>query len=126
MNDSQAARLGRLVAAARARKGLSLRAVAEMTGVPHLWLSRVEHGSYNQPAPERLTRLAELLDIDPERLDRVSAGHLSNSLPGVRTYFRSKYDLTSSEIDEIERTVTEIQRNHERRDDAYDHNPHTN
>jgi transcriptional regulator with XRE-family HTH domain len=121
MNDSQAAKLGRLVAEARTRKGFSLRAAAEIAGVPFLWLSRVEHGAFNQPAPERLTRLAEMLEIDPERLDRVTGGHLSSSLPGVRTYLRSKYELTPEEIDQIEQTVNEIQRNHERRD-ANDNN----
>jgi transcriptional regulator with XRE-family HTH domain len=114
MNDLQAVRLGRLLANARRHKGLSLRATAELAGVPFLWLSRVEHGTFNQPAPERLTRLAEVLDIDPERLDRVTKGHVSSSLPGVRTYFRSKFDLTADEIDRIERTVTEIQHNHQR------------
>jgi transcriptional regulator with XRE-family HTH domain len=90
--------------------------VADQAGVAHVWLTRVEQGSYLSPAPERLTRLAEVLGIDPERIDRVTKGHVSSSLPGVRTYFRSKYDLTGEEIDEIERVVEDIKRNHERRE----------
>jgi len=35
-----------------------------------------------------------------------------SNLPGVRTYFRAKYDLSAEEIDQIERTVEDIQRNH--------------
>jgi transcriptional regulator with XRE-family HTH domain len=115
MNDLQAVRLGRLLAQARGNKNLSLRAVAELADVSYLWLSRVERGFFNDPAPERITRVAEALLVDPERIDRVTKGHLSNSLPGVRTYFRSKYDLTPAEIDQIEHTITEIQDNHERR-----------
>jgi transcriptional regulator with XRE-family HTH domain len=115
MNDAQAMRLGRLIAQARRNKSISLRGLSRLTGIPHLWLSRVEHGNFNQPAPERLTQLAEALGIDPERIDRVTKGHVSNSLPGVRTYFRAKYDLTADEIDEIERSVQDIQRKHERR-----------
>ncbi|MGA2454252.1 MAG: helix-turn-helix transcriptional regulator [Solirubrobacteraceae bacterium] len=114
MNDAQAARLGRLLAQARRKKGLTLRAVAEVADVSHLWLSRVEQGFFNQPAPERISRVAEALDIDPERINRITKGHVANNLPGVRTYFRSKFDLTPGEIDEIERTVSDIQRNHER------------
>lgn len=114
MNDSQALRLGRLLATARHKRGLSLRALAEIADVSYLWLSRVERGFFNQPAPERIVRLAEALDIDPERIDRMTKGHLASNLPGVRTYFRAKYDLTAEEIDEIERTIEHIQRNHER------------
>jgi transcriptional regulator with XRE-family HTH domain len=125
MNDAQAVRLGRLLAQARRNKGLSLRAAAEIAGVEHIWLTRVEQGFFNQPAPERITRVAEALGIDPERIDRITKGHVSNSLPGVRTYFRAKYDLTAEEIDQIEHTVTEIQHNHERRDKAHDHDSHT-
>jgi transcriptional regulator with XRE-family HTH domain len=114
MNDAQATRLGRLFATARRNKGLSLRAAAEIADVSYLWLSRVEHGFFNQPAPERITRVAEALDIDPERVNDVTDGHVADNLPNVRTYFRSKFDLTRAEISEIERVVTEIQRNHER------------
>jgi transcriptional regulator with XRE-family HTH domain len=109
MNDAQSVRLGRLLVQGRQRKGLSLRALAELTDIPYIWLSRVERGFYNQPAPERLTKLAEILDIDPERLDRASKGHLSSSLPSVRTYFRAKYDLPPEDIDRIERTIKNLQ-----------------
>lgn len=126
MNDLQAARLGRLLAQARRNKGMSLRTVAERAGVEHNWLTRVEQGRFNQPAPERITRVIEILGIDPERIDRITKGHVSNSLPGVRTYFRAKYDLNQEEIDQIESTVKEIQRNHERRENVHDHDSHPN
>jgi transcriptional regulator with XRE-family HTH domain len=121
MTDAQAARLGRLLARARRNKGLTLRAVAEIADVSYLWLSRVEKGFFNQPAPERISRVSEALGIDPERVNRVTKGHVSNNLPSVRTYFRSKFDLTPEEVDQIERTVSEIQRNHER-GNAHDSN----
>ncbi len=114
MNESQASRLGRLLAQARRNKGLSLRVVADQAKIAHVWLTRVEQGHYLHPAPERITRLAEVLGIDPERIDRVTKGHVSSNLPTVRTYFRSKYDLTATEIDQIEQVVEEVQRNHER------------
>jgi transcriptional regulator with XRE-family HTH domain len=116
MNDTQAIRLGRLLAQARRTKGWSLRTAAEAAHVDFAWLARLERGRYHQPAPERLTRLVEALEVDPERIDRLTAGHVANSLPSVRTYLRSKYDLTSDEIDHIEQVVEEINRNHERRD----------
>lgn len=126
MNDTQATRLGRLLAEARHRHGLSLRAVAAEAGIAHLWLSRVEQGVFNQPAAERITRVAEVLAIDPERINRITKGHVSGSLPGVRTYFRAKYDLSQEDIDKIEHTVNQLQRNHERRNQSNDHNSHPN
>lgn len=123
MNDTQAVRLGRLLAQARKRKGLTLRALTELTGIPHVWLTRAERGFFNQPAPERLAKLAEVLDIDPERLDRASRGHLSSSLPSVRTYFRAKFDLAPEEIDQIERTIKQIKRKQERREKNDNPNP---
>jgi transcriptional regulator with XRE-family HTH domain len=123
MNDAQAVKLGRLLAQARKRKGLSLRALAELTGFHFYWLYHVEKGIYNQPTAERLTRLAEVLDIDPERLDRITKGHLSSNLPGVRTYFRTKYELAPDEIDQIERTIKQIKRKQERREKNDNPNP---
>jgi len=122
MNDTQAIRLGRSLAQARRSKGWSLRTTAEAANVDFAWLARLERGHYHNPAPERLTRLAEVLDIDPERIDRLTQGHVARSLPGVRTYFRSKYDLTSDEIDKIEQIVKDVKRNHERRANDTNHN----
>jgi len=118
MDDTQAIRLGRLIAEARKRRGWSLRETAELTGVPHLWIFRAERGWWHQPDPARLTRLIEALDIDPEKVDRITRGHVSSSLPGVRTYFRAKYDLSPAEIDRIERTVRQIERDHRKQGHA--------
>ncbi len=115
MNDTQAARLGRLLIQARKRKGLSLRALADLTGISYVWLHFVERGAFNQPASERLTKVGEALDIDPERIERITQGHVSKNLPNVRTYFRTKLELEPEEIDQIERTIQEIQRSRKRR-----------
>ena len=108
----QANRIGRMIATARRNKGWSTRRLSLETGVSHPWLSKLEHGEYLSPAPERLMRLAETLGIDPERIERVAKGQMSENLPGLRTYFRAKYELSQQEIDEIERTVEEVQRKH--------------
>jgi transcriptional regulator with XRE-family HTH domain len=105
-----------MIATARRNKGWSGRQLSTATGLTHTWLLKLERGEYLSPAPDRLARLAEALGIDGERIDRVTHGHVSTSLPGVRTYFRTKYDLSQEEIDQIEDTVNQIQRNHERRD----------
>jgi transcriptional regulator with XRE-family HTH domain len=112
MNDTQAAQLGRKLATARRNLSLSLREVAERAGVTFMWLWRVEHGTFNHPHPERLSRVIEVLGVDPERIDRITKGHVSSNLPGLRTYFRAKYNLSPADIEQIERTVTDLQRKH--------------
>jgi hypothetical protein len=62
-------------------------------------------GRFLDPAPDRLARLAEALDIEPARIDRITKGSMADSLPEVRTYFRAKYGLTPEQSEQIERYV---------------------
>lgn len=108
MTDQQARKLGRLVRDARRKKGMSLLAFMEQTGLDYSWLNRLERGLYMAPNPVHLARVAEALDIDPARIDKVSADHLADSLPSVRTYFRSKTKATPEQLDAIEAVLREI------------------
>ncbi len=108
MTDAQARNLGLLIHNARLQKGLSFRALAALTDVPLVSLKRFEDGVYNDPSPAQIVRIAEALDIDPARIDRVSRDHLANSMPTMRTYFRSKQKLSPEALDEVERAVAEI------------------
>jgi len=112
MTDKQASALGALIRDARHRKRVSLLGLAEQTGYDYSWLQRLESGQYASPNPTHLARIAEALDIDPARIDRVSRDHLANSMPGVRTYFRSTQKLSPEALDEIERAVNEIRAKH--------------
>lgn len=53
--------VGNAMAAARARKGLSQKALSEMTGIDQSDLSRIERGAAN-PSVGTLSRIAEALD----------------------------------------------------------------
>lgn len=108
MTEAQANRLGALIQRARLQKGWSLMTAMEQTGIDSSWLNRLERGMYAEPAADRLAVLAEALDIDPVAIDRASRDHLAGSLPGVRTYFRSKEKLSPEALDEIEEVLTEI------------------
>lgn len=109
MTRSQAQQLGKLIARARERKQLTYRQLGAEIGADPAWIVRLEQGGYLTPGPERLFRLAEVLDIDPERIDRITRGAVSGSLPAVRTYFRSKFDLSDDAIGQIEDLVEELQ-----------------
>jgi transcriptional regulator with XRE-family HTH domain len=108
MTESQAQALGKLLQAAREKQGLSFRELAERSGVALASLAHIESGASREPLPSRVARLAEVLNVDPAEIDRVSGDHLARSLPSVRTYFRSKGQASKAEVDEIERVVAEI------------------
>ncbi len=118
MTGSQAKRLGRLVQQARLKRGWSLMTAVEQTGLDSSWLNRLERGMYADPAPDRLALLAEALTIDPVAIDRASRDHLADSLPEVRTYFRSKEKLSPEALDEVEHALAEIRARHASPDDT--------
>ncbi len=110
MTEIQARQLGRVFQKARQKKGLSLRAIEELTGISYPWVARLEQGDFAAPATERLTQLAELLDLDPERIDRLSRGQVSAALPEMRTYLRTKYELSPDQITRIEAVVKRVRK----------------
>jgi transcriptional regulator with XRE-family HTH domain len=116
MTEAQARKLGQLITTTREQQGLSVRQLARLTETPHTWLLRLEHGHFVHPAPDRLARLAEVLAIDPVRIDRLTHNHLADSLPSVHTYFRSKEKASPAEIAEIEAAIRRIHRKYERRE----------
>jgi transcriptional regulator with XRE-family HTH domain len=110
MTQAQARRLGELIAKARARKGLSTRALAAELGVAIGWITELENGRFLDPAPDRLARLAEALDIEPGRIDRLTKGAITAGLPTPRVYFRSKMSLTPEETDKVLRYIDKLRR----------------
>jgi transcriptional regulator with XRE-family HTH domain len=121
MTEVQARELGRLVKQARRAHGLSLRALDELTGVSYGWLSRLERAQMIAPAPSKLTKVAEVLGIAPERIDRITRGGISRDLPPIRTYFRAKYKLTPREITQIEEVFDQIRRSRREHQDGEIH-----
>lgn len=92
------------------RQGIGQVAFAEQLGVAVGWMTGLEQGRFLDPSNERLTRIAEALDIEPEQINRITKGRVAESLPEMRTYFRAKYDLTPEQIDRIERYIARLQR----------------
>jgi len=112
MTEEKARQLGRLVKQARRAHGLTLRDLDGLTGVSYAWLGKLEGGRIPAPAPSKLTKVAEVLDLPPERIDQIMRGQVSRDLPPIRTYFRAKYNLKPEEIREIEGVFDRIQRSH--------------
>lgn len=112
MKDVSQKTLGGMMRRARLRMGWSLRDAAKATGIPHSWLTRVEQGHYSRPAPHRLARVAEVLGLDLRQLNQATGGSLADGLPTAEMYFRTKYDLTPSEIAKLEAVLAQVR--HER------------
>lgn len=110
MQSTQAQRLGELLARARIKKGLSIRGMAELVDISATWINDVERGRFPNPAPDRLARIAEALDIPASRIDRMTKGAVAGGLPEMRTYFRTKYDLTPGQVEKIERYVRRLRK----------------
>jgi transcriptional regulator with XRE-family HTH domain len=110
ITSTQARELGNLIAQARNRKGLTVEAQAAAMGISRSWLGDLELGRYLDPSPDRLVRLSEALDIEPSQIDRLTNGALAEALPGMRTYFRAKYDLTPEEASQVEQYVDRLRR----------------
>src|SRR5437588_651456 len=63
MDQDQAKELGNRLRAERERLDLSIRELAERTGVNHSTVVRLEQGAIESPAPDKLGRIADVLGL---------------------------------------------------------------
>lgn len=95
-------RLGETLARARQAKGLSARELSEAVGVHHTTISMLERAQIEQPRPDKLTKLARALDLDPTDLLTLAGYHPADKLPAFGVYLRSTTRLPDQAIDELE------------------------
>jgi transcriptional regulator with XRE-family HTH domain len=90
--------------------GLSLRDVADDTGISSGHLSLIENGHVRAPSPSILQRLADRYGASPHDL-LVLAGYINNKSPQirrshVRVAMATMSDLTPEEIDEVQSFIS--------------------
>lgn len=100
--------LGNLLREAREGRGLSIRQLAEASGVDKALISRLEAGMRKAPEHSTLNRLATALAIDAEDLYEAAGYFADRTLPSLPVYFRSKFALSDEQIAEVQRAVEEI------------------
>jgi len=89
--------------------GLSLRDLAERSGINRGAISRLESGERVQPRAETLKRLAEALGIPTEDLYAAAGWKVPNELPSFTPYLRTKYGhLPADKLSELEAIFQEI------------------
>jgi len=73
---------GQMLREKRLEKGFSLRKFAQKVGVSPTYLSQVEQGNVDPPTAERVRRMAELLDENPDEWIAL-AGRVPEDLPEI-------------------------------------------
>jgi len=104
LTPDQAQQLGTLLRARRTALNLSLRQVAQLTGLTISTLSEIETGVNLSPLPDTLKLLARALGLSISDLFVVADWLPAGELPTLKPYLRAKYrDLDESAMAELER-----------------------
>ena len=85
-------RLENVLRSARQLSGLSIRRLAERTGLHHAGLARIELGE-QRPTPDTLLALARVLELDESDLFALAGYRLPDRLPSFPAYLRAKYQM---------------------------------
>jgi transcriptional regulator with XRE-family HTH domain len=94
--------IGTLLRQLREEAGLSVRRLAELSGVDQANISRLETGQATKPMLSSLTKLAEALGADPARFYKAAGSSTDTTLPSLRPYLRAKYGhLPAARLDEV-------------------------
>jgi transcriptional regulator with XRE-family HTH domain len=110
--------LGQVITQARNEKGLSVRALARELGVPHSAISRLERGEQLPGnTPDRLAKIAAILDIDANELYQLAGFPVSATLPDLPIYLKAKYNLPEGAIDDMENYLKVINAEYIERDE---------
>jgi transcriptional regulator with XRE-family HTH domain len=96
-------KLGSFLVAAREKSGLTLRGVENQTGISNAYLSQLEHGKIQTPAPQNLHKLADAYSVPYELLMEL-AGHpvpQSSTLTPIAAVSARIGTVTSEEEDAL-------------------------
>lgn len=113
MDQDQAEELGQRLRQRREALELSIRQLAERTGVNHSTVVRLEQGLIDAPAPDKLSRIAEALGLNLADVFALADYVVPAELPAFTPYLRSKYrDLPAPAVEELERSFRRIAKRH--------------
>ena len=111
MDDKQAKRLGTFMRKQREAKRLSARQLAEICGLPHTTITRIEEGAFAAPSPDKLARIAEALDLSLADIFALARYAVPGDLPSPGLYLRTKFrNLPARDLANISRDVEAVLR----------------
>jgi transcriptional regulator with XRE-family HTH domain len=113
MNPTQAKRLGALLRKKRQAKGWTTRQLEAESGVQFSTIIRLEQGHFMAPAPDKLARLAQALDIELATVLELADYDVLNQPPSPKVYLRTKYrNLSQRQLSAVTRDVEAVLKRH--------------
>ena len=95
--------LGDYIRSRRSSIGLSLADAAEQSDLDASYWNKLENGHYQNPAPQHLSTIAQVLGVPLEDLYGLAGYDSPERLPSFQPYLRAKYDLPPQAIADLER-----------------------
>jgi transcriptional regulator with XRE-family HTH domain len=93
--------LGQLLLSLRQELGWSARELADRSAVHHSTITLIERGQIAQPRPDKLTRLARALGVEPSDFLTLAGYKPTEELPGFGVYLRATTELPDHAIEEL-------------------------
>lgn len=113
VEPDQAKRLGQTLRTRREALGLSQRQLAAEAGVNDATIVRIERGAFGAPAPDKLSRIAEALEMRLADVFALADYVVPADLPSFQPYLRSRYrDLPDEAIEDLDRAFSRIVKKH--------------
>ncbi|HZQ64969.1 MAG TPA: helix-turn-helix transcriptional regulator [Gaiellaceae bacterium] len=113
MDQVSARRFGQWLHRRRKAAGLGTTELAKRTGITDGTITRLEQGYIARPDPNKLSRIAEVLDIPLADIYAMAGYDAPEELPTFRPYLRSKYrDLPVEAVQDLDEAFVRIIRKH--------------
>ncbi len=101
---------GSLVRQERMAREIGLREMAKKIGVSPTYLSKIERGDFDPPAEDKVRKIAEIIDRDPDEL-LAMAGRVASDLTDIiirrpremADFLRAAKGLTADDIAQLAR-----------------------
>jgi transcriptional regulator with XRE-family HTH domain len=113
VEPKQAKDLGRLLRRRREELGLSKMQLARQVGTNDATIFRIEEGQFTAPAPDKLSRIAEVLALSLADVFALADYSIPSDLPSFQPYLRTKYrDLPPEAVEQLDRAFQRLAKRH--------------
>jgi transcriptional regulator with XRE-family HTH domain len=114
MNPNEKQQLGKFLREIRTDRAMSLRTLADASGLDWSYIGRLEKGEISSPDPVKLQKLARALEVEIEDFYALAGYSAPEGLPTLAPYLRAKYDLPEEASGDVERYIARLVRRYEK------------
>ncbi|MGA8726018.1 MAG: helix-turn-helix transcriptional regulator [Acidimicrobiales bacterium] len=102
MDEPTSGALGAVLRDRRRSLSLSTKSLGAAVGVPSSTISRIETGSFKAPRPDKLARIAEILQLPASEVFALAGYVTAKDLPAFPTYLRTMHpELPDAAIEHL-------------------------